>query len=201
MTTKCDVPQFWLENKEVVYAYIKKRVGDEATTQDLCQEVLLKVYKYCALKTGVKNIRSWLFEIAGNTIIDYYRKEKKVKSLTRCYSDSPTNNESDIYQSLSIYIRPLLVCLPDIYAHPLKLDLDGIDQKDISKYLGLELSATKSRIQRSKLKMKELFFECFYLDLDSSGRINAFEPKPDCQAIKKFTGNRRNNFFDFSASF
>src|SRR6266487_1394021 len=107
MTTKCDVPQFWLENKELVYAYVKKRIRDEATTQDLCQEVLLKVYKYCALKTGVKNIRSWLFEIARNTIIDHYRKEKQAKSLTCYYSGSPTNNESDIYQSLSIYIRPL----------------------------------------------------------------------------------------------
>jgi RNA polymerase sigma-70 factor (ECF subfamily) len=200
MTTKCDVPRFWLENKELVYCYIKKRVKDEATTQDLCQEVLLKIYKFCTQKTGVKNIRSWLFEIAGNTIIDHYRKEKKLNALT-CCSTSDANNESDIYQSLSVYIRPLLVCLPEMYARPLKLDLDGINQKDISKYLGLELSATKSRIQRSKLKMKELLFECFYLDVDAGGRIKAFQPKPDCMALKKFIGNRGNNSFAFFASF
>jgi RNA polymerase sigma-70 factor (ECF subfamily) len=200
MTTKCDVPRFWFENKELVYSYIKKRVRDEATTQDLCQEVLLKIYKFCAQKTGVKNTRSWLFEIAANTIIDHYRKEKKLNALTCCYSNSAANDECDIYQSLSVYIRPLLICLPEMYARPLELDLDGMDQKHISKYLGLELSATKSRIQRSKLKVKELLFECFYIDIDQSGRINAFQPKPDCLALKEFTGNRKNNFMD-SASF
>jgi hypothetical protein len=28
MATKCDVPLFWSENKELVYSYIKKRVKE-----------------------------------------------------------------------------------------------------------------------------------------------------------------------------
>jgi len=201
MATKCDVPLFWSENKELVYSYIKKRVKEEATTQDLCQEVLLKIYKFCTLKTGVKNTRSWLCEIACNTIIDHYRKEKKFRAHACCPASVAEHNESDIYQNLSVYVRPLIACLPPIYALPLELDLDGMNQKDISKYLNLELSTTKSRIQRSKLKIKELLFECLYLDIDLGGKINSFQPRPDCLALKTITKNRRNNFFDFSASF
>ena len=198
MTTRCDVPRFWAENKELVYSYIKKRVRCETTTRDLCQEVLLKIYKFCALKTGVKNIRSWLFEIAENTVIDHYRKQKRLNAFC-CSNSNVTNNEPDIYQSLSVYVRPLLVCLPEMYARPLELDLDGMSQKDISKLLNLELPTTKSRIQRSRLKMKELFFECFYLNIDEAGRINAFQPRPDCLTLKKFGQSEK--FFLEAASF
>jgi len=194
MKTKCDVPKFWLDHKDMVYSYIIKRVRDKTLAQDLCQDVLLKIYKFCFDKSGIKNIRSWLFQISHNTIIDHYRKEKKLHILCDSCINIPANTETDIYENLSVYIRPLLVCLPEMYARPLELDLDGIDQKDISKQLNLMLPTTKSRIQRSKLKMKELFFECFYLDLDEAGRINSFEPRPNCLTLQKFI-HQQNRFF------
>lgn len=72
----CDVPALWQEHKEALYYFILKRVKDEPTAKDISQEVLIKVYNFCLAKSGVWNVRSWLFQIAHNAIIDYTRMHK-----------------------------------------------------------------------------------------------------------------------------
>ena len=57
----CDVPALWLEHKTALKGYIYKRVADEDLVNDILQEVLLKVYNFCLSKSGVRNVRSWLF--------------------------------------------------------------------------------------------------------------------------------------------
>jgi RNA polymerase sigma-70 factor, ECF subfamily len=77
MKTNCDLPALWLEHKNELRNFIQKRVNDTDLTNDILQEVLLKVYNFCLSKTGIKNVRSWLFQIAQNTIIDNYRRQSK----------------------------------------------------------------------------------------------------------------------------
>lgn len=186
MTTLCNVPEFWLANKDMVYGYIKKNTNDNDLAKDLTQEVLLKVYRFCEKQCGVKNKRAWLFDIAHNTIIDYYRKQKADSTLDCDKYDLQEEKYTDIYQDISIFIRPLLTCLPEIYVEPLRLELDGIDQKEIARRLNLNLSTVKSRIQRSKSLIKDLLFECFHLELSEEGKIDSFQPKSDCKAIQHF---------------
>ncbi|MDX5481444.1 MAG: sigma-70 family RNA polymerase sigma factor [Hymenobacteraceae bacterium] len=186
METKCDVPAFWLEYKDMVRDYILKQVKNEALAQDLTQEVLLKVYRFCHTRSGVKNKRSWLFEISRNTIVDHYRRESKTESYETLTDTHAPSECTDVYESMSDYIRPLLCCLPEMYARPLQLDMDGVDQKEIARRLDLELPTAKSRVQRSRKKIKDLLHECLHLELDASGRLTGFAPKPDCVALQEF---------------
>ena len=75
--TNCDVPALWQEHKNELRSFILKRVKDQDLTNDILQDVLMKVYNFCMSKSGVRNIRSWLFQIAQNTITDHYRNQSK----------------------------------------------------------------------------------------------------------------------------
>ncbi len=75
-TPNCDVPALWLEHKTALKNYILKRVRDEDLSNEILQEVLLKVYKFCLSKSGVKNVRSWLYQIAHNTMIIFEENQK-----------------------------------------------------------------------------------------------------------------------------
>src|SRR5690606_9650564 len=115
----CDVPDLWLEHQQELEYFIFKRVKDRDLANDISQEVLLKVYNFCLSKSGVKNVRSWLFQIAQNTIIDHYRKQSKFSDKE--VPEKPQEDENLAFQEAGKYIVPMLEFLPEAYSIPLKL--------------------------------------------------------------------------------
>ena len=185
--TNCDVPALWWEHKSALKNYIFKRVKNHELTEDILQEVLLKIYNFCLSRSGVRNVRSWLFQIAHNTIIDHFRKEKKYSD--REAPEVPEEDQNFAFQDAVEYIQPLLNFLPKEYALPLKLaDIDGLKQTEVAEKLNLSLPAVKSRIQRGRKLLKQEFLTCCYLETDAGGNLISFEIKDSCvplQQLKK----------------
>jgi RNA polymerase sigma-70 factor (ECF subfamily) len=145
-TSGCYVPDFWLEHKNELRNFIFKRVKNTEFTDDILQEVLIKVYNFCQSKSGIKNIRSWLFQITRNTIADHFRSNAKFRDEEPPEMAEEENDEA--FKEALDFIQPMLNFLPDSYAVPLRLaDIEGLKQADIAEKLNLSLSATKSRIQ------------------------------------------------------
>jgi RNA polymerase sigma-70 factor, ECF subfamily len=182
----CDVPALWQEHKEALYYFILKRVHDESTAKDILQDVLLKVYNFCSCKSGVRNVRSWLFQIANNTIIDYYRKHRKNIS-TDTFNEMEEESEASAFKDAAEFILPMINLLPEAYAAPLRRsDVDGANLKDIAEELNLGLSAVKQRVSRGRKMLKDVFTECCLMELDEDGRLVSFEIRPDCGALQRY---------------
>ncbi len=180
----CNIFEIWEEYKSSLFGYIKKRVTDEDDAKDILQDVLLKSYQYCSNGKSVLYLKSWLYKITQNTIIDYHKKNNKTISFSLDYVE--TANEKSIIGEASDYIKVLLKLLPNDYATPLYMsDIDGIDQKTIAENLGLTLTNTKSRIQRARVKLKERFLECCVVSFGESGEMVSFDIKPECTALKE----------------
>lgn len=185
ISTNCDVPALWLEHKAELRNFILKRVHDPDLTNDILQEVLLKVYSFCISKSGVKNVRSWLFQIAQNTLIDNYRKQSKL-SYQENLPELMEEDETLAFKEALDYIQPLLGFLPVEYSEPLKLaDIDNLKQADIAERLNLSLSATKSRIQRARQLLKAEFITCCHFETDGKGNIISFDIKAECKPLQK----------------
>ena len=185
INTNCDVPALSKEHKNELRNFILKRVKDQDLTNDILQDVLMKVYKFCISKSGVRNIRSWLFQIAQNTITDYYRKQSKFSDLDNL-TEIENVDQNLAFSEASNYILPMLDFLPKEYAVPLKLaDIDNMKQADIAKKLNLGLPATKSRIQRARQLLKVEFIACCYFETDTQGHLISFEIKDSCEPLQK----------------
>lgn len=181
----CDVPGLWLEHKLALRNYIFKRVRDEDLTNDILQEVLLKVYNFCLKSSGVKNVKSWLYQIAHNTIVDHFRKETR-KGTFRAEVEFAEEDENLAFKEALEYILPLLNFLPEEYSVPLKMaDIDGLKQADIAEKLNLSLPATKSRIQRGRNLLKAEFITCCHFETDATGGIISFEIKDSCTPLQE----------------
>ena len=181
----CDVPALWLEHKAALKNYISKRVKDDDICNDILQEVLLKVYQFCLSKSGVKNVKSWLYQIAHNQMIDHFRKESRHGSFKKEVEFSEEDENLAFEEALE-YIQPLMDFLPQKYAVPLRMaDLEGMKQADIAKKLNLNLSATKSRIQRARDLLKAEFITCCHLETDTTGGIISFSIKDSCTPLQQ----------------
>lgn len=174
----------WMTSKDKLYKYVLSRFKDEELAKDVTQEVLLKVHRSCCSGKEIKNLNSWLFEIARNTSIDVLKKESKQKNKTPL-TDTPT--DGTVWTEISLFLEPLIGFLPEKYATPLRMsDLDKVAQKDIAEQLGIGLSATKSRIQRARKMLKDEINTCFQLEFDRNGNPSSTEIKSDCQPLINF---------------
>ena len=178
----CDIFEIWEEYKSSLLGYIKKRVTDNDDSKDILQDVLLKSYQFCSKGKTVLHLKSWLFKITQNTIVDYYKNNNK-SSLEFDLVDEMV--EKSLIGEASEYIKALLKLLPKEYAIPLYMyDLENINQKVIAEKLNLTLPNTKSRIQRGRLKLKERFLECCMVEFVENGEMISFDIKPDCTLLQ-----------------
>lgn len=61
-----------------IYRYVYVKTSNKWETEDLVSEVFRKAFENFSLLEGHQNDKAWLFTIARNTVIDYYRKNKSV---------------------------------------------------------------------------------------------------------------------------
>jgi len=178
-----EVSKLWLEYKNALKFYILKKVKNEDLANELSHEVLIKVYNSCCSGNEIRNIRSWMFQIAHNTTIDYLKKENK---FTHEIPEIIESDENNSYKEAEELLNPLIRLLPYKYALPLQLsDIEQLKQSEVSIKLNLTLTATKSRIQRARKLLKEKIIECSNLELDEKGNLISIEIKSSCKPIQK----------------
>ena len=184
-----EVSSLWLDYKNGLKYYILKKVKDQEIANDLAHEVLMKIYNSCCSGSEIKNIRSWMFQIAHNTTIDYLKKENK---FTHEVPEIFEKDENNSYKEAEYLLKPLIESLPEKYAIPLQLsDIEELRQTEVSAKLNLSLTATKSRIQRARKLLKEKIIECTILELDEKGNLLSLELKQSCEPLQKHS--KKNN--------
>ncbi|MCK0180635.1 sigma-70 family RNA polymerase sigma factor [Flavobacteriaceae bacterium S0862] len=184
-----EVSSLWIEYKSGLKYYILKKIKNEDLADELSHEVLMKIYKSCCSGNEIKNIRSWMYQIAHNAVIDHLKKEDKL-------ADEVTEilkvDENNPYEDVENFVEPLIKLLPEKYAGPLLLsDIEGINQIEVSKKMNLSLTATKSRIQRARKLLKDKIIECSNLELNAKGNPISIEIKADCEPLQK--KSKKNN--------
>lgn len=179
----CSIFEIWEDYREALHAFILKRVQDDELAKDIIQDVLLKSYQFCASGKSVAYIKSWLYKIALNTIVDHSRNAGREITTSDFLSEDSTDDH--VVGEASAYIKSLIRLLPDEYAIPLTLhDLEDLSQKEIARQLNLSLTNTKSRIIRARIKLKALFMEYSEVTFNTRGEMTSFAIKPHYQTLE-----------------
>jgi RNA polymerase sigma-70 factor (ECF subfamily) len=184
LTRHKEISDLWGQYREALNHYILKLVKDKDTADHLSHDVLLKIYSSCCSGCSIRNVRSWLFQIAYNTCMDHFKQENRTRGLEIDVADT---DDEQIYKQVSDLVKPLIDLLPEKYAVPLLLsEIRNYKQKEVADQLNLSLAATKSRILRGKQMLKETIIECIHVEVDEEGRLEDFKVKADCVALQGF---------------
>jgi RNA polymerase sigma-70 factor (ECF subfamily) len=171
--------QIWNIHKDHLNNFIKTKVDEEYLIDDILQEVSIKLNDSLIRNIEIKNYKAWLFQVTRNTIVDYYRSHKMntISKVNEVVSDD--NSRACICDLSGFVIKEYL---PEKYGKPLYLsDIEQVPQQEIAETLNLSLSATKSRIQRGRTKLKDLVSECFSISYNNRGQISDFQLKKGCE--------------------
>lgn len=185
-TTASRAEQFsgvWEQYQRGIEALIRSKISNRADAEDILQEVLIRTYKKLPTVKSEKSIKSWLYQVSRNAIIDYYRKSGRNKEVGTLPSDlSYEESSHDVQQALAKCVMPFIESLPDETRGVLTaIDIDGKSQKEYAEEMGIKYSTLKSRVQRGRAQLKEIFDGCCQVSRDGRGNISDFSSKKgDC---------------------
>ncbi len=169
---------------KILFNYISVRVNNRDDAADILQEVFIKIAaKLNSLKDSEK-IKSWIFAITRNKIIDYYRKNadnKLVYITEKIINEVKTENDEDATKGLDKCLKGFILNLPKEYRDIIiDSELKGIKQKDLVEKYNLAYPSVRSRVQRGRSRLKEMLLNCCKIEVDSRGNILEVTSKNKC---------------------
>ncbi|CAH6848198.1 RNA polymerase sigma factor SigZ [Vibrio chagasii] len=183
-STSLDLEQVWAEYQQTLKAFLHSKVSNSADVDDLLQEILIKTFQNLHKVQDASSVKSWLFQLANNTIIDFYRKHARQQRDSKIDADNlwfaDLDHNEEFKQNLSLCIEPFIQALPEqCAALLLAVDIKGQSQKEIAEAQNISYSTVKSRVQKSRGDLKNLFEQCCNLSLDKQGNVIDCDLKPE----------------------
>lgn len=173
-----NIEDIWFEYQNSLKAFLHANVSNPSDVDDLLQEILIKTFQHLPQVSEAKKIKSWLFQIANRTIIDFYRKRAATNSRLDTHDNWYEQRACDLFEQLADCVIPFIKGLPKSEAQLLNaIEIDGISQKEYADAHGIKYSTLKSRVKKSRNNLFKLFNECCELSLDSKGRLIDYSAK------------------------
>ncbi|MDY6799700.1 MAG: RNA polymerase sigma factor [Bacteroidota bacterium] len=159
-------------HKDKVYTYIFLMVKNEHLANDIFQDTFIKVIK--SLETGKYQENgkfiSWVIRIAHNLIIDYFRKEKQIKTYSNdAYETDLFNSnkfsektiEDDIIQDqVCNDVRKLVDFLPEEQKEVVLLrHFVGLSFKDIAEQTNVSINTALGRMRYALINLRKMIEE------------------------------------------
>lgn len=158
-----------------IYRYTVLKVNSAALAEDITSEVFFKAWQFI-LADGkkIEQLRPFLYKIARNQIIDYYRKKEK-KDILLADSNGDETAESALeklyaknnmmFDAAREYstkddireVKNIIDKLDDKYKEIILLYyLDGFDCKEIAKIMGKTSVGVRVALHRAVKKVKKI---------------------------------------------
>jgi len=150
---------------EKIYFYTFKRIGHKETTEDIVSEIFTKIFlnlnKYKS-DDKYSSFSCWVYKIATNSIIDYYRKHKiKEVELDKANTieDKSKNQEEKMLENVdSIKIKNCIKSLPEKYQKIINLKFFGeLSNEEIAETLNISKNNAGVLIYRALKSFKKIY--------------------------------------------
>lgn len=170
----------WTQYADDVKRFILSKVKDNALADDILQDTFLKIHTNLHKLKDITKLKSWIFSIARNSMMDHFKDSKTTFEIAGFESETiiPENvhTEKDC-------LRGILQGLPKKYRDPLFLsDIKGLKQSEVAKQLHQNLPTTKSQIQRARKLIAQGFMDCCGFVLNEQGHlVGEIQEKEDCK--------------------
>ena len=155
--------------------FIRRRVRNQSDAEDILQDVFYQLVTSYSVTEPIERLTSWLFTVARNKIIDWYRKRRPESLPAEAGDpDSPLNLEEILFDPKQtpdeVYARSLVWTeladaldeLPEEQKQVFVLhELEGKSFKEIAEITGEPINTLLSRKRYAVLYLREELQELY----------------------------------------
>jgi len=145
-----------------VYGYFVRATHDAEASRDLTQNVFLKIIRYSDTWKDDRVFTHWLFRIARNVMVDYFRGARKFYDLNEepelaIRDQSESVRAMEARESLD-FLLDAMAKLPPGYRELIELNrFQGFTYKEIAETISSNENAVKVKTFRAIQKLKEIY--------------------------------------------
>ena len=148
-------------NKGIIYKVANAYCNNPEDRKDLVQEIIIQLWKSFDKYNGQSAYSTWIYSIALNTAISFYRKENRRKQVSHPLSDgiiyftesAPKNEDEKNIAVLQRFIAEL----KELDKALMLLYLEEKTYKEIAAIIGITETNTATKIGRIKARLKQKF--------------------------------------------
>jgi RNA polymerase sigma-70 factor (ECF subfamily) len=157
-----------------VYGLCYRFTGNPTDSEDLTQDVFLKVYSNLAsFDTARGSLQVWITTLTRNLLVDHFRRTRnlratgslddgwessdELKPIDRLTAKGPSPHESAAQKELAKMVQEALARVSvELREAVILRDLQDMDYKEIAQVLGIPEGTVKSRISRGRAELARL---------------------------------------------
>jgi len=152
-----------------VYGLCYRFTGSGAESQDLTQEVFLRVYRTLkSFRSAEGSFGTWLARVTRNLLIDHYRRTRQERVTDSIEEQLPTLEQEGAgasprpdqalagREASEILQAALQRLSPDLREAVILRDLQEMEYREIAEVLNIPEGTVKSRINRGRAELARL---------------------------------------------
>ena len=174
----------WVHLRKQVRGMLGGRLASGADTEDVVQDVLLRVLRNTSSLRDGDRFGSWLATMVRNAVADQLRAKQRHPIVAREQTEQadpalPQDEwDEEARRCLIAALRPFVERLPAIYREVIILsELEDVPHAEIARRLSISVSGVKSRVQRGREQLRKMLNDCCAIALDARGAVVACEPR------------------------
>jgi len=151
-------------HKQALFGFFYRMTHDGASSEDLVQNVFVKILKYKHTFAGNGKFTTWMYHIARNTSIDYHKKKQKMgrpDDLDKWHDKLEDEDHWEKLQAKNEEERLLQKALQQLSEDKRELlvlsRFQGMKYKEIGELYGLTEGNVKVRIFRALNELKKIY--------------------------------------------
>ena len=150
--------------QSMLFNFFLRLTGNRAASEDLVQEVFVRVLKYRAGYLGDSRFNVWLFQIARNAHIDHLRKLKPALPIDESRDQAPAREPRPeaAYEAVeeAELVRRALDRLPAQKRELLVLfRFQNLKLREIAELTGVQVGTVKAQVHRALKDLGRAYFE------------------------------------------
>lgn len=158
-----------------LFNFYSKMTQDRTVSEDLVQEVFLRILRYRQTYRPGTTFRTWMYQIARNTRLDQVRKVRPESPLVaEPIAAGANTGDPAVRQQEAQLLQRALMQLPEDKREILVLSrFQELKYEEIARLLGCETGAVKVRVHRALQQLREIYI--------------ALENNPSAQSVHRTT--------------
>jgi len=181
--------QPWEDISARLRPFVARRIAAH-DVDDVVQDVFVRLQRGLPALRDEERFTSYLFQVARSSVSEHLRMRARHPLPDRAEGEEaaadPPDDDRDVARSLAACVSGFVAQLPSPYREAVTLvELEGMTVREAAELAGISLSGMKSRVQRGRSQLRQLFDECCEIALDTRGKPTDVAPRtPRCRSCK-----------------